>query len=373
MTTRLALAAFALVACIALASCSSSDGGPGPGDTTPPDVSQANLTDGQTDVGLVHRISVTFSEDMDETTIDSTTVSVAGRAPAGYVDYDDETHTVTYTPDTLYAAQAWHSFTLSDEITDEAGNAIDEETISFETGSLDCEHLGDYMEPNETFEESAHLEVDRWYRSLTMCPGDEDWFSFTVTETAMVTLLERLKHADDTNWARYFERGDDERYVTSGTSPESGDSLSYFHFTFHPGTYYLRVTTQTSSYVLADFKLETGPPCDDDQYEDNDFPDEAEPIGEGTITGLQACWLDRDFFSIDLEAGETLTVTATSGPSDGTRRVSIYNPSEQSIASQTSSANPMTVSATASESGVYYFKIRFWKDDVDYEVDVDVN
>jgi len=374
MATRTALTGCLLIACLAVVSCSSSDGGPGPGDTTPPDVSQMNITDGETGVSLVQRISVTFSEDMDETTIDSTSVLVRGRAPVGYVEYDDATRTATFTPDTLYAAETWHSFVLGGDIADEAGNQIEPDTTDFETGPMDCAHLDDYMEPNDVCEEAAEFELDRWYRSITMCPdNDEDWYVFTVTETTMVTILNRFEHADNKNWAQYFTRSDDEWYTSTGFSPESGDSADYSHFTFHPGTYYLRTTSQTDSYILADLKLETGEPCQDDQYEDNDFPDEAEPITEGTITGLRACWLDRDFFSIDLQDGEMITVTVTSGPSDGTRRINFYRPDQSNAGGPTGSINPLTASYTATETGVHYFKVRFWKDDIIYDVEVEVN
>jgi hypothetical protein len=363
-----------------MTSCSSSsddngNGGPGPGDTTPPEASQVSIADGATDVGLIQRIEVTFSEAMAESTINDATFGVNERSLSGYVEYDADTYTASFMPDTLYASESPHEFFVTADVTDEAGNPITAFTRSFDTGPLDCEHLDDQFEPNDEIAEATPLELDTRYRMITICQDDEDKYVFTVEETVMVRALEWIKHNDEIedNFARVFMREDGERYVSAGSAPSSGAYLDYFHFTFHPGTYYLDVYSNDDPvYTLYDFELATEPPCPDDGYEDNDFVDEAVFINPGTITGLRGCWLDRDFFAVDVDAGETLTVTVTAEEGAGTRRLKFYDTLGADGPYWTNSSNPLSGSYVATVSGVHFFKVRFWNDDIEYEIEVEV-
>jgi hypothetical protein len=376
MRTRhvLSVAAAAGLA-VALWSCGSEDGGPGPGDTTPPDVSQVNIPEGATDVGLIQRIEVTFSEAMAELTINEATFGVNERSVDGYVEYDPATRTASFLPDTLYAPESPYELSVSGDVTDEAGNPLTPFTRSFGTGPLDCEHLRDQFEPNGEISEATPVELDTRYRVLTICQDDQDKYMFTVEETMMVRLYEWIRHndAEEDNFAKEFLRAEGEPYASSGRAAATGDSFDSFHFTFHPGTYYLDVYSNDDPvYTLYEFTLGTEPPCRDDEYEDNDFIDEAVPITPGTITGLKGCWLDRDFFAVDLEAGQTLTVTVTAEPGAGTRRLNFYDPQGDHAGGWTGQDNPLTGWDIASETGVHFFKVRFWKDDVDYEIEVEV-
>jgi hypothetical protein len=377
------MAAFCLLilapVCLVTASCSSdssdSNGGPGPGDTTPPEVTQVSILDGATDVGLIQRVEVTFSEAMDASTITDATLGVNERAVSGYVDYDESSRTASFTPDTLYVPATAHEFFVTGDVTDAAGNAIDPFTSSFETGPLDCDHLLDRFEPNDEIAAATPIELNTRYRTLTLCLTDRDEYVFSVQETVMVRMVEWIKHTDEEedNFATRFLRGVNESYVESGWGPDTGDSTNYFHFTFHPGTYYLDVDSNDQPvYTLYDFELATEDPCPDDAYEDNDFIDEAVPIEPGTIMGLRACWLDRDFFAVDLEAGQTLGVTVTAQPNAGTRRLKFYNPAGADGPVWTSDANPLYGSYLASQTGTHYFKVRFWNDDIEYDIDAEV-
>jgi hypothetical protein len=365
---------------LALTSCSSEtttdgNGGPGPGDTTPPEATSVSIADGATDVGLIQGIEVTFSEPMDAATISDTTVGVNERSVGGFVEYDAGTRTASFTPDTLYAQQSPHEFFITADVTDEAGNPIAAFTRSFETGPLDCAHLDDRFEPNDEISGAVPIELNRRYRTLTLCEEDVDSYVFTVEETVMVRILEWIKHSDEeeNNFATDLLRGANEPYAESGWGSHTGSYMDYFHFTFRPGTYYLDVYSNDDPvYTLYDFELVTEDPCADDAYEDNDFIDEAVPIEPGTIMGLRACWLDRDFFAVDLAAGQTLGVTVTAEPNAGTRRLKFYTPTGAPGPAWTNSDNPLYGSYVASQTGTHYFKVRFWDDDIEYDIDVEV-
>lgn len=366
MQSRLLRLAVVCAVCLTLASCGDSDNGPSsPGDVTPPSVSQVSLADNETDVGLVERISVTFSEPMDASTIGDTTLFVVGRSSAGHVEYDEATRTACFTPDTLYAAEAPYAFVVSDDITDASGNALAApDTTSFETGPLDCDHLTDYLEPNDEIGGAAAAELDRPYPTLTVCGDDDDYYVFTVEEPATVTANTFIKYAPESeSWGIFFLRTDGDAYATLGTSATTGE-LRSFHFSFLPGTYALRVFGGGDAvYVLYDMELVTSEPCPDDDYEDNDFRDEAQPIATGLTTDLGGCYLDADYYTFDVEAGQFVTVTATQHPHGGWghSRMRIYDPSGASYGFD-SNETETTLEWTVEQSGTCTIMVQFWTD-----------
>jgi hypothetical protein len=116
---------------------------PPPGDITPPTVSATAPTNGATGVATDTRPTATFSEPMDPTTINGTTVEL--RDPdnaivAALVEYNATTRTVTITPTSLLAGGATYTGTIRGGATDPrakdvAGNALAANFVwSFSTG-----------------------------------------------------------------------------------------------------------------------------------------------------------------------------------------------------------------------------------------------
>jgi hypothetical protein len=362
------VAAFVVTSCSSTSSPSSVPADPTVESTSPPD--------GATDVGLVERVEVEFSEALDPATVSDTTLVVTARGVDGFVDYDESSHTVTFTPDTLYAASSWFDVAVSGDVADLDGNALgQDETSSFETGVFDCAHLTDYMEPNDSIGEAAPIELARVYRTLSGCDNDTDFFEFTLEDTVKVLPLARFKRANDEMCYVYIRRYTGEDYGYMGSGVDDGDFLGG-SYTLMPGTYYAEVVGQGGyeDYILYDFSVDTTDPCDDDDYEDNDFFDEATPISAGTMEGLLGCRVDRDYYAVHVDAGETITVTVTTHTGGtGTRQVGIYGPSEDELTLYWDTGNPVTVDATASESGTHYVYVRFWSDGIVYDMDVSID
>ncbi len=162
-----------VVVSLALSSCSDSGGGTDPDDTTPPTVIARTVTDGETDVGLIEELAVVFSEDMDDATIDQVSAYVAGRSPTTHLSYDPDERRLSIVPDTLYAQSVWHEFVLTDSVTDPAGNSLSPDTTEFQTGTLDCAHLSDRLEPNDPSASTrCTSRSDTTYHTLSVCGSD---------------------------------------------------------------------------------------------------------------------------------------------------------------------------------------------------------
>lgn len=370
-----------LSAALILTSCSKNDAGTGPGDTERPFVDSTDPADGATDVSLVKPVSITFSEGLDASTVNDTTVYVVARAPSYHVQYDETSRTAVITPDTLHASETWYTAVVTEGVSDRAGNPAVPGSTAFQTGPMDCEHLTDSKEPNEEIAEAAPVDVDHTCYSLTVCDDDKDTYEFSLDQQALITFETLIKHAPvDTSgngpdWYIQFMRADGDYYSTLGTSATPGQTPSY-HYTFLPGTYYCEIFSlpamEPGEYVLYDLSVTSDDPCQDDAYEDNDFQDEAAPIVEGFYTGLLGCHVDADYFSIQMNGGETVTITVDATMPPGAwehRRVVLYPPGGDS-SSYSGTGNPTTVQATALEPGTGYFYVQFWVDDVEYTLEI---
>jgi hypothetical protein len=360
------------------------DGGAGPDDPGRPTVESVDPVDGATDVSLVKPISITFSEALDASTVNDTTIYVVARAPSYHVQYDETSQTAVITPDTLHESEAWYSAVVTDGVTDPDGDTAVPHSTTFRTGPMDCAHLTDAMEPNEEIAEAAPVEVGGYYHSLTVCSDDRDTYEFSLGDPTKVTFATHIKYSpSDTTghgpgWQIQFMRTDDEYYATLGTGAPAGHTRSFFH-TFLPGTYHCEIYSsyglEPNDYVLYDLSVSGSEPCQDDPYEDNDFPDEAALISEGLHTGLSGCHLDTDWFSIEMVAGQTMTVTVDATIPPGAwenRRLTVSAPGGDS-SSYEGLDNPSTAQATALEDGTAHIHLLFWVDGVTYSLDVNLS
>jgi len=355
-----------------VASCSSSNPSSVEADPT---VDSMTPADGATDVGLVQRVEVEFSEALDPATVTDTTLVVTARGVAGSVEYDESSDTVTFTPDTLYAASSWFDVALSGDVTDLEGNPMgQDETSSFQTGPLDCAHLTDHMEPNNSIAAATPIEIGRTYRALTGCDNDTDFFEFTLDDTALVTFSVEFRRADDEGCRVYLRRAAGDEYGFTSMGVQDGDVIDE-SYTFMPGTYYGEVLGGGGyeGWILYEVTVSTSDPCLDDTYEDNDFLDEAAPITPGLYQNLRGCYVDRDFYAVHAEAGQTITTNVdVHAGGTHTRRCRIFGPAGDEIAFHSSTQDLVSLSALATETGTHYVSVRFWGDGYIYDMEVTV-
>ena len=100
-------------------------------DSTPPSVT---FTDAAAGVAVNRKITATFSEDMDGSTITPASFSVAGPTPvSGTVTY--LRRTAVFKPSSSLAPNATYTATITTDVKDLAGNALQANTWSFATGA----------------------------------------------------------------------------------------------------------------------------------------------------------------------------------------------------------------------------------------------
>jgi hypothetical protein len=349
-----------------------------PIDTGRPFVIDTSPADGATDVSPYPVVEVSFSEPMDLATIDTLTFYIEGLR-AHSIAYDSTEYKATLYPAGLAEAGTEYDVHVEGEIKDAQGTAMEQEAVfSFTTGASDCAHLGDRFEPDDAIASATPVEIDVVYPGLTSCGSAErnDYYRFTLSEARTVVVWTEIAYADTehVDWKVYFRREDGEPYgwmvIAAGAA---GWATAYSH-SFLPGTYWAEIGNYREGHIiLYNLKVTTLPPAVDDEYEDNDFPDEAKPIEAGLHEGLRGAGVDSDYFSIGLTAGQTLTITVTEDPATSvTRRVEIASATGSTYAGGAYDEGPVVVSWTAAQTGTHLIYVRWWADDIVYSLNVEV-
>ena len=375
---RTALVLVGLLGCTVWTICGcSSDSGGGGVSSNAPEVTETYPTDAATGVSLNTPISITFSEDMDEATLDS--IYIDGGATFYAMEYDGDLKKVTAELSELLEPETEYRVMVSSYCADMDGEPLDSDyTFDFTTGDFGCDGLEDPFSTSKTIATASRVDLDHRYRLVPSCGGDENMhvFKFTLDEATKITTHYTIVDADTSklSWRFRYMREDGLDYYAAG----SGVTLDSYYdyqaaYSFLPGTYYIKTgkTYGTGHTAVYELLLETSSACVDDAYEDNDFFDQATPVTEGSYN-LRGCSVDKDYLSIELEAGQQLDVTLSYELPEADYIISVYNSSQVEMARYMRYANPFSFSYTAGASGTYYVVMFFWTDDHDYSLDFDI-
>lgn len=372
MYSKIAVLFFGLVCMSTLFGCGD-DGGTDV-EVTRPTVTETSPQNGATGVGMVPLITVSFSEEMDASSLGA--IGITGIS-THHVNYDTSGNKATVYVSEPLAAEIEYEVTVPASVKDAEGHSMGTAySFSFTTGALSCENASDYLEPNDATNQTSHVAIPCTLPVLSSCGASErrDYFSFTLEEASKVTFrAQRVGVGSPVPWSTTFSRGVYQIFA-NGDSLRADEEVSDY-FSFLPGTYTLRAGKQNEDedIVFYSLTIETSAPCPDDAYEDNDFAFEAAPIGLGEYTDLMSCHMDLDYYSVDLTAGETLTVTAENlgaGVLEG--GVYIYDPDNTRVARDYGTHNPLSTLWTAAEDGTYILLVSWPMGEVEYSMTVEV-
>lgn len=361
-----------VLAVLVTAACSDDKTPPtDPGDADPPSVTGATPVDGSHDLRLLQPFTVSFSEVMDPATLNAETVRIGSPSVPLQVSVAENGRTVVVQPDSMLPAGQSITLTL-DGPTDLAGNELPPYTHETATGPLDCAHLSDRFEPNESAATATPVVIDTTYYGLATCESDVDLFRVTIVDTLKLVAETFVDYAAADAWQIYWQRADGQDYATLGTTAASGQ-LASFARTFLPGTYYLKVYGYyEEERILYDLRVRTDYPCRDDSFEDNDFFDDAKALSPGLHEGLLGCYLDEDWFSVPIRAGQNLVLTTDTHEYQSLRRLIIVMPDGGGYQSTLSGVSTLTINWPAVADGAAHVMAMVWGDGVVYDMTIEV-
>ena len=171
-------------------------------------------------------------------------------------------------------------------------------TLTPEPGADPCSEEGQT--------EPIAINADGTPYSGVVCEGDTDTFALNVTEEGTVSLDVTFGHAQaDINVEVQNANGD----VVAAANSETDNEQTEWGASV--GTYTVTLTSQniTEDYVNYTL-LASSSDCEEDDLEPNDTTDSAYPLANTTVEGVR-CAGDDDFFSINLEQDDLLSVTVS--------------------------------------------------------------
>ena len=222
-----------------------------------------------------------------------------------------------------HAVTATATYLVRVELVADSGDLGNAYTMLLSTGSSVCEP--DDFEPNDDFAAAAPITPDV-YDALSACDSDEDWYSFTLPEGAVLDVDVSFAHAE----------GDIDIYLLDDILTELGSGLtindneSVSHTTAYSGTYYLQVVLAGDLGALPGnpYTLSVSAPsvpCPYDSSEPNDDFATAGQLPTDGLTDLAVCPTDDDWFMLVPTAGDVITLDVLFAHDEGDIDVTLYD------------------------------------------------
>jgi hypothetical protein len=222
-------------------------------------------------------------------------------------------------------------------------------------GGATC--AADRFEPNDA--RSAPAQINGGAQAgLTLCPGDDDYFSVSLGQGDSVTVTLSFVHGEgNLDLELYSPSG---QVVASARGTTGTETFSYSAAA--PGIHVVRVmmTRDTgpnpgNTYTL-DIRAQVAP-CPDDRYEENDTDQASAFISPGNQANLNVCVGDDDFYDVLLQGGDTLTVDLAFSHAEGDVDVQILGLLGIPLANGASSTDNESVSYTARSVGLFTIRV----------------
>ncbi len=230
------------------------------------------------------------------------------------------------------------------------------------------------QEPNDAFSDATPITFDAQWSGKIQVAGDEDYFEFEITEPGIISynltsvpsgvdLISFIYHPDFTEIRRNISVNEAQGYSMLVSTCEVGEHYLYLSDEyFNTGN----LGDEFNAYDQYTFQVDFTPFSANDPCECNNASNTACSIGIcDTIQAVVAPWFDddniiedKDYYEIELLAGEEVNVQLANIPSNIRPCITIYN----SILAPIDDLNgnigqPLTFDFTASENGTYYFEV----------------
>lgn len=222
-------------------------------------------------------------------------------------------------------------------------------------GNATC--TADRFEPNDTRQTPAQINGGA-QSGLTLCPGDDDYFSVSLGQGDSVTVTLSFVHGEgNLDLELYSPSG---QLVASSLGTTGTETFTYQATA--PGVHVVHVMltrdtgpTPGNTYTL-DIRAQVAP-CPDDAFEDNDTDGDAALIGPGNAANLNVCVGDEDFYDVILQGGDTLRVDLTFSHAEGDIDVQILGLLGIPLATGDSTTDNESVSYTARNFGFFTIRV----------------
>ncbi len=233
--------------------------------------------------------------------------------------------------------------------------------LSITTPTMQC--TADEFEPNNTVQTAPAL----WPGSstgLTLCPGDDDFYTVGLVVEDRVTISLAFSHAEgDIDLSLLGPSG---TTVASSASATDNESLTYV--VTQSGLHRIRARlfgdtgSQPGNGYDLSFSLVPPSSCQPDSLESNNSSSSPRALQPGGYLTLTACDLDDDWYSLSLSAGVTYTFAALFAHAEGDVDIGLFDSAGTVVASSVTELDDEIFEFTPTTSGTYRFLVRLFED-----------
>ncbi|MBT3221526.1 MAG: hypothetical protein HN348_20795, partial [Proteobacteria bacterium] len=185
--------------------------------------------------------------------------------------------------------------------------------------------VADNYEPNDAYSEAIPIAPDT-YSNMTLCVGDADWFSLSLSNGEVLDAKTFFTHADNDLGMRLYKLNDDGTTTYRAGADTLTDNENLVYQPFDDGTFLLYIY-RTRGTTLASYELQlavSGSPCVEDSFEPNNSYFEAAAIPNGEYIDLTLCVGDSDWYSLEMSNGQVLEVDAVFTHADNDLGLQLY-------------------------------------------------
>ncbi len=190
------------------------------------------------------------------------------------------------------------------------GSVAGEYDLSVVVGGDAC--IPDSFEPNNAYPEATAIDVGE-YGEMTLCVGDDDWFTIDIADGQLFSADLGFEHASNDLGMWLYKLNDDGTVTYRAGSNTLTDNETIRYRPFDGGTHVVRVARSRGT-VVATYSLDldiTGEACDPDPLEPNNGYVEATPTDLGDYQNLSLCIGDTDWYQISAENGQVIEADIT--------------------------------------------------------------
>lgn len=223
----------------------------------------------------------------------------------------------------------------------------------------------DAYEENDT-DTTGRMISPGMFSSLNVCTMDDDYYAVRVNAGDMISASVTFTNSEGDIDMRLMNQIGFPVSISSSTgNTESVSATANFG-----GTYLIRVNlfadagaVQGNTYSMT---LSVGAPmtptCTSDQYEPNNSQAAQVALPLGSYSSLGVCTSDDDYYSLALNAGDNLNVSATFSTSEGDVDISLLNSAGTVVASSTGTTGTETFTYAVPSGGTYTLRIYLYGD-----------
>lgn len=225
----------------------------------------------------------------------------------------------------------------------------------------------DAFEDNDTRQTATPVTLPYNQPTLSSCPNDDDWYSFTLAQGAQVQIDALFFHSigptylGNINIALFDPSGG---FLAQSDSQTDNEKITYTATT--TGTHFVSVHLFAATPAAGNgYTLQisqTGGTCTDDTWENNDTLQTAPYVGlPFTFANLRICPSDDDYFSFPLNAGDQVQLNALFDHSFGDVDIQLYNQSGTMVDGSHSQTDNENIKYLAPTTGPYAVRVTLFQ------------